>query len=141
MFFLNREWIFNEIQCLDCPPARALRNSLRPDEHSRSVWGNWCNIARARVGERPSANPRPKIDAYVWVKPPGESDGSSENAPANAPPADRNKKADPTCKYDTVNNIDPLDGAPVAGKWFLKHFENLVRQPGDPVNLGRATNP
>lgn len=111
------------------------------EAQSRSVWGNWCNIARARVGERPTSNPRPKIDAYVWVKPPGESDGSSENAPANAPLADRNKKADPTCKYDAVNNIDPLDGAPVAGKWFLKHFENLVRQPGDPVNLGRATNP
>ncbi len=108
------------------------------EAQARSVWGNWCNIARARLGQKPQANPRPAIDAYVWVKPPGESDGSSESAPPDAPLADRNKKADPTCKYDATSNIDPLDGAPVAGKWFLKHFENLVRQPGEALNLGKV---
>jgi cellulose 1,4-beta-cellobiosidase len=106
---------------------------------SRSVWGHWCNIARARIGEKPRAQPRPEVDAYVWVKPPGESDGSSEPAPANASASDRGKRPDSTCKYDAVDNIDTLDGAPVAGKWFLRHFENLVRQPGDRVNIGRAT--
>jgi cellulose 1,4-beta-cellobiosidase len=121
------------------PYAQIIIDTGRNGEpQSRSVWGNWCNIARARIGEKPKALPRPDVDAYVWVKPPGESDGSSENAPANAPLADRNKRADPTCAYNAVSNIDPLDGAPVAGKWFLKHFENLVRQPGDRVNLGRA---
>jgi cellulose 1,4-beta-cellobiosidase len=108
---------------------------------SRSVWGNWCNIALARIGERPRANPRAQIDAYVWVKPPGESDGSSEPAPADASPSDRNKKPDSTCRYDAIQNIDTLDGAPVAGKWFLKHFENLVRQPGDTPNLGKVSSP
>jgi cellulose 1,4-beta-cellobiosidase len=111
------------------------------EPQSRSVWGNWCNIARARIGERPRANPSPQIDAYVWVKPPGESDGSSEIAPSDAPAADRNKRPDPTCRYDPIQNIDTLDGAPVAGQWFLKHFENLVRLPGDTLNLGKVANP
>lgn len=122
-------------------PHMIIDTGRNGEVQSRSVWGNWCNIARARVGQKPQSSPRPQIDAYVWVKPPGESDGSSENAPANAAPADRNKKADPTCKYDAVSNIDPLDGAPVAGKWFLQHFENLVRQPGDTLNLGKVASP
>ncbi|THV41951.1 glycoside hydrolase family 6 protein, partial [Glycomyces buryatensis] len=40
--------------------------------------GNWCNQAGAGLGERPVAAPEPGIDAYVWIKPPGESDGASE---------------------------------------------------------------
>ena len=39
--------------------------------------GNWCNPSGAGIGERPRAAPATGIDAYVWVKPPGESDGSS----------------------------------------------------------------
>ena len=39
--------------------------------------GNWCNQSGAGLGERPKASPAAGIDAYVWVKPPGESDGSS----------------------------------------------------------------
>uniref|UniRef100_UPI00036463F6 glycoside hydrolase family 6 protein n=1 Tax=Nocardiopsis alkaliphila TaxID=225762 RepID=UPI00036463F6 len=39
--------------------------------------GNWCNQSGAGLGERPTAAPEPGIDAYVWMKPPGESDGSS----------------------------------------------------------------
>jgi cellulose 1,4-beta-cellobiosidase len=40
--------------------------------------GGWCNQAGAGIGERPQANPAPGIDAFVWVKPPGESDGISD---------------------------------------------------------------
>ena len=39
--------------------------------------GNWCNQSGAGLGERPRASPADGIDAYVWIKPPGESDGSS----------------------------------------------------------------
>jgi hypothetical protein len=40
--------------------------------------GNWCNQSGAGLGERPQASPQANIDAYGWIKPPGESDGSSE---------------------------------------------------------------
>ena len=39
--------------------------------------GNWCNQSGAGIGTRPTAAPANGIDAYVWIKPPGESDGSS----------------------------------------------------------------
>ena len=41
--------------------------------------GNWCNQSGAGIGERPKASPATGIDAYVWIKPPGESDGSSSD--------------------------------------------------------------
>src|SRR5262249_54210452 len=39
--------------------------------------GNWCNQSGAGIGERPRAAPAANFDAYVWIKPPGESDGAS----------------------------------------------------------------
>jgi len=41
--------------------------------------GEFCNPSRRALGAKPEASPRGKggnIDAYLWVKPPGESDGS-----------------------------------------------------------------
>ncbi|TCI95936.1 glycoside hydrolase family 6 protein [Aeromicrobium sp. IC_218] len=36
----------------------------------------WCNPEGAALGERPTSAPRELVDAFLWVKPPGESDGS-----------------------------------------------------------------
>ena len=41
----------------------------------RTVPGNWCNIKGAGLGERPVASPAPQVDAYLYIKVPGESDG------------------------------------------------------------------
>ena len=54
--------------------------------------GNWCNQSGAGLGERPKAAPAAGIDAYVWMKPPGESDGSS-----TAIPNDEGKGFDRMC--------------------------------------------
>jgi cellulose 1,4-beta-cellobiosidase len=40
--------------------------------------GHYCNLAAAGLGPRPQAAPWPRIDAYYWVKTPGESDGSDD---------------------------------------------------------------
>jgi endoglucanase len=38
---------------------------------------NWCNPTGVGLGALPRLNPRlPRVDAFLWVKPPGESDGS-----------------------------------------------------------------
>src|SRR5207249_156713 len=42
----------------------------------RTSPGNWCNIKGAGLGERPQSSPEPNIDAYLWIKVPGESDGA-----------------------------------------------------------------
>ncbi|MFC9246284.1 glycoside hydrolase family 6 protein [Streptomyces sp. NPDC057136] len=91
--------------------------------------GNWCNQSGAGLGERPQAAPEPGIDAYVWVKPPGESDGSSK-----AIPNDEGKGFDRMC--DPTYTGNPRNGnsmsgaladAPVSGHWFSAQFQELMK--------------
>jgi cellulose 1,4-beta-cellobiosidase len=78
----------------------------------RSEWGAWCNVRGAGIGERPAASPRPGLDAYVWVKPPGESDGTSD---PSAP------RFDAHCA-----GPDATAGAPQAGQWFDAYVVQLA---------------
>ena len=59
---------------------------------------SWCNqesTENAGLGERPTASPETGIDAYAWIKPPGESDGISVDGAAD--PDDPNKTYDIMC--------------------------------------------
>lgn len=39
--------------------------------------GNWCNPSGRALGMPPTANTgQPEVDAFFWIKPPGESDGA-----------------------------------------------------------------
>ncbi len=98
--------------------------------------GNWCNQAGAGLGERPKAAPASGIDAYAWIKPPGESDGASEDIPN-----DEGKRADQMCDPDyggnarnNNNKSGALPGAPVSGHWFQAQFEELLRNAYPPIN-------
>ena len=47
----------------------------------RVQWGDWCNIDGAGFGTRPTTNTGyDYIDSIVWVKPGGESDGTSNSS-------------------------------------------------------------
>ncbi len=85
----------------------------------RAKWGSWCNVHGAGIGERPRAEPLPGIDAYFWIKPPGESDGVS----------------DPTQpRYDEMcGGPDAAKGAPQAGQWFESYFLDLVKNAHPPL--------
>ena len=90
--------------------------------------GNWCNQAGAGLGERPTAAPAPGIDAYVWVKPPGESDGSSTLIP-NDEGKGFDRMCDPTYGGNPRNGNSPtgsLAGAPISGAWFSAQFRELM---------------
>ena len=42
----------------------------------------WCNPMGRSVGASPTTNTgHPLVDAYLWVKPPGESDGECNGGP------------------------------------------------------------
>lgn len=91
--------------------------------------GNWCNQSGAGLGERPKAAPASGIDAYVWMKPPGESDGASKEIPNN-----EGKGADKMCDPTYTGNIrngnnmsGALADAPLSGKWFSAQFQELMR--------------
>ncbi len=62
----------------------------------RTHRGQWCNASGAGMGFAPQATPAgytaSHYDAFIWVKPPGESDGASE-----AIQNDEGKNADPSC--------------------------------------------
>lgn len=98
----------------------------------RAHRGNWCNVRNTGVGERPRANPdaaRPYLDAYVFVKPPGASDGTSDSSATT--PNEEGKRFDPKCGS---GNVDALQGAPHAGKWFHDQFLMLLRNAHPPLN-------
>lgn len=45
--------------------------------------GQWCNPAGRALGERPTTSTgQPLVDAFLWIKAPGESDGACAGAPA-----------------------------------------------------------
>jgi endoglucanase len=46
--------------------------------------GEWCNPAGRALGDRPTtATNDPLVDAFLWVKTPGESDGACGGAPSS----------------------------------------------------------
>lgn len=91
--------------------------------------GNWCNQSGAGLGERPQAAPAAGIDAYVWIKPPGESDGSSTAIP-NDEGKGFDRMCDPTYTGNPRNNNNmsgALPGAPLSGHWFSAQFQELMK--------------
>jgi len=85
----------------------------------RSTPGNWCNVKGAGLGERPTIAPAPNIDAYFWVKTPGESDGTSDRKAA---------RFDENCVSD-----DAMPGAPEAGELFAPYLIDLAKNATPPL--------
>jgi len=98
--------------------------------------GNWCNQSGAGLGERPTAAPTAGIDAYVWIKPPGESDGSSTEIP-NDEGKGFDRMCDPTYAGNPRNNNNmsgALPSAPLSGHWFSAQFQQLMRNAYPPLS-------
>ncbi|MHA6758579.1 glycoside hydrolase family 6 protein [Streptacidiphilus sp. PAMC 29251] len=96
----------------------------------RPFRGDWCNVNGAGIGYRPTAQPYGASDpviAYVWIKPPGESDGDY--------PSGTHTHGDPHCdpagtQTDGNGGTYPTDAIPgydiPAGNWFAAQFQQLV---------------
>lgn len=101
--------------------------------------GAWCNQVGAGLGERPVASPAPGIDAYAWIRPPGESDGVAD--PAAAPDPDRPYlQPRDWCDPEYLEPVGGLvvtnarSGAPRFGHWFPEQFAELVAHAHPPVS-------
>jgi len=83
-------------------------------QNIRTAWGDWCNVKGAGFGIRPTTNTgNSLVDAFVWVKPGGECDGTSNSS---------------SPRYDAhCGQSDALQPAPEAGTWFEAYFEALVK--------------
>lgn len=86
---------------------------------ARTNCQNWCNIKGAGAGVLPTADvANPEIvDAYFWLKTPGESDGCTEELPDGT-----------KCpRFDTMcASPDSLPHAPEAGAWFDFEVKQLA---------------
>jgi cellulose 1,4-beta-cellobiosidase len=97
--------------------------------------GNWCNQTGAGLGERPTAAPAAGVDAYVWIKPPGESDGSSSAIPNNEGKG-FDRMCDPTYTGNARNGNSmsgALPNAPLSGHWFSAQFQELLKNANPPL--------
>jgi len=106
--------------------------------------GNWCNQPGG-VGFKPWADPYEGIDAFVWVKPQGESDGISD--PNFTPdPNDPAKRHDPMCdpnatRPDGKGLTGALKDAPHAGRWHSEAFNILLNNAYPPADEPAAPPP
>jgi cellulose 1,4-beta-cellobiosidase len=97
----------------------------------RPFRGDWCNQNNAGIGARPTDQPlgaSSPILAFVWIKPPGESDGDY--------PTSTHSHGDPHCDPNGTNtdgnggtySTGAIPGFDVAaGQWFAAEFQMLVK--------------
>ncbi|MFD7643547.1 glycoside hydrolase family 6 protein [Kitasatospora sp. NPDC059795] len=84
----------------------------------------WCNPPGRGLGARPTAATGvPLLDAYLWVKVPGESDGS--------------------CTRGTAGPLDPESGIvdPPAGGWWPEQALTLARNATPKLGLNTGALP
>lgn len=113
---------------------------------------DWCNVNGAGFGKRPTAETDlDLLDAFVWVKPGGESDGTSDSSAvrydsfcgkddgkgSSFPPFKKTKKKSGTStpvSNRTRLTIIPtaFKPSPEAGQWNQAYFEMLLRNANPP---------
>ncbi|MCC2308504.1 glycoside hydrolase family 6 protein [Cellulomonas chengniuliangii] len=108
--------------------------------------GAWCNPLGAGIGERPQATPSgyasSHLDAFVWIKPPGESDGASSEIP-NDQGKRFDRMCDPTFVASKLSNqlTGATPNAPLAGQWFDAQFRTLVENAYPVISTNGTTPP
>ena len=90
----------------------------------RADCSHWCNIRGAGIGRLPTTNTgNPAIDAYLWLKTPGESDGCTQTLPDGS----QCPRFDSQCgSYDSIGSQGSEPRAPEAGQWFDYQIKMLA---------------
>ena len=96
--------------------SRNGKGSWRPPAGKYRDAEVWCNPPGRGLGRRPTLDSgNPYVDAFLWIKIPGESDGE--------------------CLRGTAGPADPERGmrAPPAGKWFPEQARELIEFANPPL--------
>jgi endoglucanase len=99
--------------------SRNGRGPWTPPAHAYADPQDWCNPPGRGLGARPTTRTRDKLlDAKLWIKVPGESDGA--------------------CIRGTAGPVDPAWGVadPPAGAWFPRQAAQLVARAVPPLSGG-----
>jgi endoglucanase len=99
--------------------------------------GSWCNPPARGLGTHPTANTGVSLlDAYLWVKTPGQSDGTCDAA-GGARAWDYADYTQPGWPTDAAGQavFDPLWGLddPIAGAWFTQQALDLAQRANPPL--------
>ena len=111
-------------------------NATKIDQ--RDDMGQWCNQENQGIGSFPTVNPggATNLLAYVWVKPPGESDGTYPGSVYNGV---TETGGDPNCNPTNTNTlangmeIDSIPNSPPAGTFWLTEFLQDVQNAYQPI--------
>ena len=131
---LSRQWYIDHVAQAANPPSGpgALAHFvIDTSRNGQGAWApaagtrypdpqTWCNPPDRGLGLLPTPHTgNPLVDAYLWIKTPGESDGQ--------------------CDRGTGTGTDPIRGYanPAAGKWFVEQAAELIAR-ADPA-LARPT--
>jgi len=96
--------------------SRNGRGSWQPPAGKYADAEVWCNPPGRGLGRRPTIESgNPYIDAFLWIKIPGESDGA--------------------CHRGRGGPVDPERGltAPPAGSWFSEQARELIEYANPPI--------
>jgi endoglucanase len=102
--------------------------------------GNWCNPPGSGLGPRPTTDTGvPLLDAYLWVKTPGQSDGQCDAA-GGVRAWDYSVYTQPGWPADAAGQslFDPLWGIddPTAGAWFPQQALQLAQLASPALSRG-----
>jgi len=94
-------------------------------DNMRNDCANWCNIRNAGAGRIPTTSTNnAMIDAFYWLKTPGESDGCTQQLPDGSQCA----RYDSMCgSADSLGSQSGEPRAPVAGNWFDYQIKQLAQ--------------
>ena len=68
----------NALKTVNVPYQAIVDTSRNGIQGLREEWGEWCNVNGAALGTFPiNRTGDAQTDAFVWAKPPGQSDGTS----------------------------------------------------------------
>jgi cellulase/cellobiase CelA1 len=111
----------------------------------RDDMGQWCNQENQGIGSFPTVNPggATNMQAYVWVKPPGESDGDYPNGDTNAQhlalgASHGDENCDPAHGNTLANGfaVNSIPNSPPAGTFWLTEFLQDVQNAYPPIPVG-----
>jgi len=106
--------------------------------HAGGSCSSWCNVRGAGVGRAPTLRTAPEevVDAYLWLKTPGESDGCTKELPSGG----ECPRFDASCgSLDSIGSIPGEPRAPEAGGLFELQLLQLAEMAemawGEPGSL------
>ena len=116
------------------------RNGAKVDP--RQSCQSWCNTRSAGAGHVPTMNTGlpDVVDAFWWLKTPGESDGCTRTLPSGSPCP----RFDSSCEGpDSIGGPGHADEprAPEAGQWFSYQAVQLARNADLRLDAPGALNP